>query len=85
MSLYTFFFNLQTVSNCKKKEKSASSQWVDHLKQTQTDDLPLPLSTSSGHLALSSITGLLASTNWFFHRGVGCLLREEELAFGLLR
>lgn len=57
--------------------------WVNHLKQTQTNDPPPPFSTSSGHLEVSSITSRLASTNWFFHMEVGCLPREELLAFGL--
>lgn len=38
----------------------------NHVKQTQTDVLPPPFSTSSGRLAVNSITGLLGSTNWFF-------------------
>lgn len=57
--------------------------WVNHLKQPHTDDLPLLLlCMSSGCLVGLSVTGWLSSTNWFIHTEVGCLPREEVLAFG---
>ncbi|MEQ2245115.1 hypothetical protein ILYODFUR_024233 [Ilyodon furcidens] len=61
------------------------SMWVNHLKQTQTDDLPL-FSSPSGHFAVPSITSVLAPSTYLTGSStleLGCLPTQKELSGGV--